>query len=350
MAVYAVVVVLVLSQPHADVSARDVLRGIADREAGIMNFSFHVDMDIWSEGEDLRGTPGLRFEGTLVAGTGGRYRLEGSDRRQGRGPGEPSVLERLIQVYDGQTQRYAVGQGELTHGSITGMPSPYALHVEPALFTTEFQQVPVSKFLRHRAEKYNHETVIAGRKDFDGRSVLVVETFPIEAGGKFWKQQLYVDDERAFSVVRKAGMLKDATADEWGANYVCELTDNIEAAPGIWVPRHATSTLYQKHAGKPSHVFSHTVARIDDWVVNSQLSESTFDFDFPPNVFVEDELTGKKYTTGLVNDPLVAARSAEAMRLASKRNTWVAVLLGIGLFLILLLGVRAARARSTARG
>ncbi len=343
-----VVVCAILLSGDSGVSVSDLLRAVADRESVISDASYHVTLRARTYDEGGAELGGADYDVTVVADGAGRYRLEGTKTDLRADPRLGRVLTKIVQTFDGSIQKGASGTDALTHGWIASGATPSSLPVEPREFTTNFQWKRVSEFLRESRRLSAGDPLIVGRADFEGRPTLVVETATVEAGGQSWKQQFHIDAEHGFSVVRKASLFRDTDSDEWMANYVCELTEPIEVAPTIWLPQHGVTRLYQKFDGKPRYLESEVDARIDGWLLNTGVSDTTFEFAFPPNVFVTDKQTGKSYLTGLVSDPLLAAQTADARRLASRRFGSVTVLLVAVLVAIVALSVirvRAGRAK-----
>lgn len=300
----------------AKIDAADVLSGIADREAAVATFSVRLDLASSSYAESGKQSGAFRWSGIVLGDNFGRYRADGQRRNADAAP------LHQIQVFDGRARRAAWGQGALSNGREGAGRFPMSVPLNPAELVTEFNGEPTSKYVASWKEGF---ALLPNVQWAEGagvtREVLVLETAAhVGIDGESRKAQFYVDSDRGFAVVRKAMLVLNRADQAWLVNSELLLKENTEVEPGIWLPRVLERTLYYIFDNGQTHVATRITGGADEWSINGQFSPSTFVFNFPKGVAVNDETTGTLYIAGSVTDPLIAAQVEEGRRLLSARQ------------------------------
>lgn len=302
---------------------REILEAIADHDAAITSFSVQLDIDSASF-SDAAQIGSCVWRHTLICDRVGRYRIEGERH------GNAAAPRREIQVFDGQTRREAFGErGTLSNGMIGQRAVPFFLPLDPFEIVWQYQGLATSAYLEKRGAVAIGETAWEDRPA-ERRRVWVLETPPINGqDGITRKAQVYVDHGRGFAVVRRAMLAHRFAAQEWVVNWMIELRNHTEAAPGIWVPTTIEHTNFYVFPDNRTSPAQHVKCRASTWSINPELDGSTFAFSFPKGVAVNDEATGNVYVAGTVNDPLIAAQVEQGRRLLGRSGGWLLVLAGV---------------------
>jgi hypothetical protein len=152
--------------------------------------------------------------------------------------------------------------------------------VEPRDFLTHYDYRPfVSKA----------PTRIVGTVDWNGRSVLHVETDPSPRGkdGSSGKVRFLFDPKRGFALVKRSILFQRGRDEDWQEYTMVEMADFKEITSGLWVPTRAKHEC--RAMGTDNKLMSRQELRFTEWDLKPDLSESVFHLEFPAELRVIDE-------------------------------------------------------------
>jgi hypothetical protein len=132
------------------------------------------------------------------------------------------------------------------------------------------------------------------------------------------KVSFWVDTGRSFAVVRKAYRSKPKNGDEWTETLVAEGNGYWRHETGLWLPSSYTEQSY-KFTSKDQKVrdlYARHHLTLSNWRLNLTLAPTYFDMSFPPGVLVTNEVSGKTYKTGRLNDEDLTKQFEEAQAAA----------------------------------
>ncbi len=185
-------------------------------------------------------------------------------------------------AYDGEAERSLTGDvmGRWHSAAIDRHPSWHG--VNPLEYTVRYNREPVSKTLKERPP------VFAGRSDWDGRPVVMIET-PATINGGAWKSRYWIDPERRIVVRRALMRQREPDKSPWQEYSRIESRGHKEIAPGIWLPmRFKYESVDPPKDGKPEELSWSFEGTNSDWKVNQDPPASTFRLEFPADVRVND--------------------------------------------------------------
>jgi hypothetical protein len=228
-----------------------------------------------------------------------RHEIEGQDFKIINGKPEFRPLKKKG-TYNGTEARIARGAKQYNLGSITDSRADLGLIIDPIQITTNFYSEPVSKILTDRKAK------VVGSVDHDGRSVLVLETDPIHPKDS-WKYRFLVDPGLNFAVVKRSQLFKFAGTQTW-LDFDCISNHKYkEFMPGVWLPTeiHIKCLDPRKEdlvAGTDPKVRHEWMVKVDNWDVNPEIADSTFNLIFDPGTQVEDRINNRSFQVTGIDD------------------------------------------------
>lgn len=304
----------------------DVLSAMEDREQAIKSVSVQLSADCFGFSGPEQPVLQFHWDGSTVVEHSGRYRFEGTRRAAAGNP------LRQVQVFDGKRRREASGEGErLTNGREGTNSYPLFVPLNPWLLVSQFDDgVEASQYLRER----NPTVADAEWPDGAGktRSVFIVEgASRLGVDGKLRKVQAYVDPSVGFAILRKTMLARAESTENWMPSWELTLSDYAEITPGLWLPHRAERTIYEFPSEDRFQPYQRIEMRCDNWALNAEVADATFEFQFPAGVAVNDETTGKLYMSGTIKDPVIAAQVRDSQALLARQRwlRWLSIGAGI---------------------
>ena len=282
--IFATVLCSLVAAPPADPDLAAIIAGLEKTEAMIRDIAVtteYVKLQKFPFKVDKPIRMGLRTEFLVTRDGKGWYDCIGEQVNSGP-DGVKTYPGHWRAAYDGAVAKSMQGgpDGPFHFGSIDRYPAWHG--VNPLEYTTHYNREPVSKTLKERP------AVFAGRADWDGRPVVMIDT-ATTVNGAAYKARYWIDPERRI-VVRRALMIQRVPdKSPWQEYTRIESRDHKEIAPGIWLPmRFKYESVAPPKDGKPEELSWSYEGTNSDWKVNQDPPASTFRLEFPQDVNVND--------------------------------------------------------------
>jgi hypothetical protein len=196
----------------------------------------------------------------------------------------------IRRTFDGTVERTMTGDADPQYrldggwqlGEIDNAP-PVWDGIFPFEFTTESGGQPISKVLAE------FPPVLAGRAEWQGRPIVILETRPTVNGGAAFKARFEIDPGRGVVVRRATQLQHEPGRSPWKDLERTETFDHKEIAPGIWLPtRFTLEVISLGRGGEPDELMHRFEGRNANWNVNQNPPASRFELTFPAGVQVID--------------------------------------------------------------
>ncbi|MCO6045324.1 M56 family metallopeptidase [Aeoliella sp. ICT_H6.2] len=118
-----------------------------------------------------------------------------------------------------------------------------------------------------------HGGALAGKKEWDGRSLVVVDVEPVRVRDDYvYKQQFWVDPERNYLVVRRFSHVQRGEGLPWGLHLQIDLSSVQEVSPGIWLPFQVDKWNYHVTEVGQGHLVSREHVAVSQWKANAPIA------------------------------------------------------------------------------
>lgn len=286
----------------------DILKAVTEREGLIQSFSCRMKRKQWHDASEQTS---LEWDGTLMAEVGGRNREEGVKiARSG-------TAEKILQVYSGHTTLLSGPTGR-EFGVIMAQPGAF-YGLTPLELVGYVEQEPVSRF---------YATTPASRKSISQAGSLIEMTLEYYPPDSFaTRMTLLLDPSLSMALIRDHRRASyDRTT--WLEHATTEYSNfTLDAATGVWLPGHASRIWNQVLPNNTTKLALRAEIEISDWVTNPVFSDELFTVEFPPGCTVNNQITGRMYQVGSLNDFVIQEQAGEAVALATAHDRWRGALL-----------------------
>ncbi|WP_425398521.1 M56 family metallopeptidase [Aeoliella sp.] len=117
-----------------------------------------------------------------------------------------------------------------------------------------------------------HEGTVVGEKEWNERSLLVVDVEPVRVRDDYiYKQQFWIDPERSYLPVRRFSYVQRGDEMPWGLHLQVDLSSVKEVSPGIWLPCQIDNWNYHVTDAGQGHLVSREHIVVSEWKVNAAL-------------------------------------------------------------------------------
>lgn len=289
-----------------EMSLEDIVQAIVDSEQEVRSLSVTNRMQVVQQ--YFPGQPDVEVRldvvESIILDADGRTRVEidGQGFRHTT-DGEPEVYpQQVLGVYDGQQMRQTSGLDRFTQGLVTSSRSDLAMRLDPRHVTTHYFYKPVSGLLKKSG-------VLVGEVDWDGRTVMRLETTPSGTDDKR-RYVFLIDPGYNFAIVKRAVEIQFSGHERWMEYTRIVGSEYEEVHPGVWLPGHAVHesldpTRENAADGTDPALAWRWDVVMEDWQVNPELTEALFRLDFSPGVYVNDQVTGRSFQVAGISDELI---------------------------------------------
>jgi len=127
---------------------------------------------------------------------------------------------------------------------------------------------------------FENDGKIIGNKEWEKRSVVVVEVSPVVVRDDYlYKQQFWIDTERSYLVVRTRSYVQRGEGMPWGLHYQIDRKQHQEVTSGIWLPKVIDIWNYHVTTEGQDFLTSREHIEASDWSVNEELNASRFELE-----------------------------------------------------------------------
>ncbi len=262
----------------------------------------------------------------------GRIRAAGKITTSNQGK---KTVDTVTRVFDGEKVKLVDGEGGAATGRITkGLPAVYILGIDPREFLTHVEHAPLKLAIKE------YEIKPIGSQLWHGRELTALQTKVNDSDGQQFCGLIYLDPSRHYSIARVAYRYRTPPDVDWTEFKRLEVVEAHQDLSGVWLPTKATVEEYtvQARRGVPPELMVKSDIVFTDWVLNPNLPESTFAFQFPVNSIMTDEIAGKTFKSVAITDQDIAD-SANLLELAPANGTQargLSLFIGLGLTLSLI--------------
>lgn len=225
--------------------------------------------------------------------------------------------------FDGNECRFVRGRNGRI-GLITVNRSDLPWTTDPRNLVTRYYGTPISQIIKDNGGQ------VVGSVRHGGRKLLVVETRAVKKDDN-WMYRFWIDPARSFAVVKRSQLIQFPPHQNWLEFTRITWHEMEEVETGIWLPIRAVYESYnptEKHAdGSVEMPLAWRFAfAFTDWIVNPEVSDTAFAFEFPPGANVEDKINGRTYIVAGVNDSMLdeQAKTAREWEHTAARG-WITV-------------------------
>ncbi|MEX1229028.1 MAG: hypothetical protein WEB58_02235 [Planctomycetaceae bacterium] len=294
------------------IELNDVTEAVAEHERALQRVSFTMRIEgSRPTGDDSGEMFDFVHTQHVISEFGGRLLVELSGPKLKTLNGVRKEIETMAKgTYDGTEARFEFGFEkplEVLEGVIDRNRNSIPFDIDPLEILTHRDHKPVSTILQTPG------CSIVTPETYDGYDVIVIETAVAEREQNF-KGRFYIAPKLGFYVVRKATLIQFPMHDWIEFNKV-ECADFIEVEPGIWLPQRAIieSTVPTEENARentqPPLAWRFKVSN-SDWVLNPEVSDTTFKMSFSDGIFVEDKIAGTTFRQAAITDEAVTRQVA----------------------------------------
>jgi len=271
---------------------------------------------------------------TITVESLGRARCE-IEGKQKDGTSRAGAIQDVtfVGTFNGDECRFGRGFTKILYGLVTPQRSDLGWTLDPREFLTHYGGTPISHLLAEG------KTQITGTAIYEGRELVVLETFPVRNGPN-WKSMFLIDPIRSFIVPKRARLVQFPGSERWIEYTRISCFDYEEAVSGIWLPSRVVSESFDptaEHArtGAVPPVSWKWEIRNSNWIVNPVISDSLFTLEFPLGIEVEDKVRGRIYKTTAISDDGLDAQAQRALDWSGIHSShWKVVLLAANVIII----------------
>lgn len=301
----------------------DIAKILRDNEQFLRSMAVTIHCKVLQTSiSDPSQTVRLTIDEKVLIDAEGRCRVESTGESFVNGPELKVHPENGVGVFNGHTMKSMTGGGKhFNRGLITSSHSDLPLRLDPRLVTTHYFNRPVTALLAERPG-----AVLLRETTWEGRPAIELASAIYDNADDDRRYLITVVPDLNYAIVRRAAAVRYDGCDRWDDYTRFIASDYHEATPGFWVPRTAVHesfdpTREQSLNGTAPPLSWRWDIRMSEWEINPVLSDSLFDLEFAPGVFVNDQVAGRSFKMAGVSNELIESQVSEAADWKSKKRS-----------------------------